>query len=96
MYNGYEDVEIYVPKKEYIPTEEDIYADGWNEEQFRRDSDNPYSMVLEPCAPRRNETEEECDKQNAILQERYKRALGFYWGNNKYARRILQSSRISK
>lgn len=88
MYNGYEDVEIHIPKKEYIPTEEDIYADGWNEEEFRRDFNNPHSMVLWPCSPYSNETEEECDKRNAICQERWKRALGDYWAGNKYARAI--------
>ena len=88
MHNGHKDAEIHIPKKEYIPTEEDIYADGWNEEEFRRNHDDPHSMVLVPRTPRRNETEDECDKQNAILQERYKRALGYYWGNNKYARRV--------
>ena len=88
MGNPFVKSEIYKPAKEYIPTEEDIYADGWNEEDFNRDLYDPHSMVLWPCSPYLNETEEECNKRNAICQARWKRATGSYWGNNKYARAI--------
>ena len=88
MYNGYENVELHIPKKEYIPTEEDIYADGFNEEVFRALHDDPHGWVPWPWAPTEGEDEDEVDRRNAILQEQWKRAIGDYWAGNKYAREI--------
>lgn len=86
MYNGYEDCELHIPKKEYIPTEEDIYADGYDEKTFAEMLLNDHCMVEVPIAPYGNMTEEEADRMNAIIQERWRRATGDYWAGNKYAR----------
>ena len=88
MWNGYDDVEIHKPKNEYIPTEDDIYANGWNEEYFNRIIEDEHSYPLIPRAPLGSETEDERDKKNMIIQERWLRATGSYWANNKYARQF--------
>ena len=78
--------EIHIPKNEYIPTEEDIYANGWNEEWFAKALADDHIGVERPCTPLPGETDEERDRRNMIIQERYFRTLGMYWADNKYAR----------
>lgn len=78
--------EIHIPKNEYVPTEEDIYADGWNEEWFDKALADDHMGVENPCIPLSGETEDERDRRNMIIQERYLRATGRYWAGNKYAR----------
>ncbi|MBQ7651916.1 MAG: hypothetical protein IJS15_13210 [Victivallales bacterium] len=86
MYNGHVSCELHIPKKEYIPTEEEIYADGYDEKTFAEMILDDHCWVPYPLGPVEGEDEDEVDRRNAILQEQWKRATGDYWAGNKYAR----------